>query len=89
MSGKKSRIVLNAKTVFMLVGIATFIGFVYMSMFYVGERTGLTPWMSLIYNDAMTDAENILRYMSFTIFTFFVAVFIIYIAFKKFKKKKR
>jgi len=69
--------------IFLLLGIASFMGLIFMVIFFFNERLGITPWLSVIFLDNFTEGENWILFMISIIFAFFVGILTIYLIFRR------
>jgi len=73
--------------IFFMLGLASFVGVVFMVVIFVSERAGTMPWLGLTYIESITDAENMLFFVASVIFAFFLAFFIISLMFNFIRRR--
>lgn len=73
--------------IFFMLGLASFVGLVFMVVIFVSERAGTMPWLGLTYIESITDAENMLFFVASVIFAFFLAFFILSLMFNFIRRR--
>jgi hypothetical protein len=81
-----------SRNVFLILGLGTFTAFIFILIYFIGERTGIFPVLSVITLPYLSEGENwilflILVFLLFTLGIFLIAI-IGYHGFKYQCKKK-
>jgi len=73
----------KGRNIFLILGIASFLGLIFMIAMFFNERLGITPWMSVIFLDNFTEGENWILFMTSIIGAFFIATLTLFFLFRK------
>jgi hypothetical protein len=79
--GERTKAQLQPGQILMNLGAAMVVGFFFMVILFFGERSGVSPWLQLVYIESMTAAENMLMFILTVVIGIFIGLTILNIFF--------